>query len=684
MTKPDRLVQIELNKREASGTLSEVVGESALEDDIEARTYGYSQLAKTAYQNLTLETKQLVDAYTAGINHYLGSNPELPLEFVELGYEPELWNPVDVMILAQADNGSNGGEVNNFILQQQGLSQERIEQLNAQREDSPTIIQPEDLDSQSPMEESQFASTEEIETSALFDSTPADESVFPELTEPEYNSNNWVISGNLTTTGKPFLANDPHTKLGAPSNFYQTSLESPNFDVVGINIPGSPGIFIGRNNNVAWGETSTGVDSEDFYILEETEDGSGYVHQGEVKPYEVREEVIQVRDSEPITIEVKETVYGPEVSDTLGIDQAVALSSVSLQPANGNIEAIIGANQADSGEEFKNSVQSVTTPGSNLVYADTEGNIGYIAPGQYPIRQPGHTGDFAVPGTGEFDWQGFIPDEDVPQVQNPESGFIVTANNKIVPDNYPYEINGTFSDGYRAERITELIESKDKLSFEDMQEFQLDTVSLLYRDLKPVLEEIEPTSEQGRHWRDRLLAWDGELTFDSQEATVFEAWYSELNRLAASELVEKEYIDKPAFIIEGIQTGDPAFDSPGSEPGAYDDTALAFEAGIARFDGAIPAWGDLQIASFEPLSEYSSEPPLQVPFNGGSATVNVSGYDRETFITTGGPRVRQVLDLDNPDNSLYINPSGQSSDPNSENYADQLPLWQEGEYLPMR
>ena len=679
----DRLLQMELGKRQASGTLSEIVGESALEDDIEARTLGYNQLGETAYQNLTPETKQLVDAYTAGINDYLSSNLELPPEFIELGYEPELWNSIDVMVINQAGvRGDDGGEKNNFALEQQGLSRERIEQLNALREDSPTIIQPEDLDSQSLADESQ--SSAEVETTALFDSAPANESVFPELTEPEYNSNSWVVSGDLTTTGKPFLGNDGHSNFTAPSEFYQTSIKSPSFDTIGISSPGTPGISFGRNNNVAWGQTSTEVDIEDYYILEEAEDGSGYVHQGEVKPYEIREETIQVRDSEPVTIEVKETVYGPEVSDTLGIDRAVALSSVSLQPANGDLEAIVGANQASNGEELRQSAQSIVVPDGNFVYADTDGNIGYIAPGQYPIRRSGHTGEFAVPGTGEFDWQGFIPPEDVPQLHNPESGFIVTANNKITSDNYPYEINGEFAPGYRAERITELINSKDKLSFEDMQEFQLDTVSLLYRDLKPILEEIEPTSEQGMHWRDRLLAWDGELTLDSQEATVFESWYTKLNRLAASELVDKEYIDKPAFIIKGIQSGDPAFDSPGSEPGAYDDAAMAFEAGIARFDGAIPAWGDLQVASFEPLNEYSSEPPLQVPFNGGTATVNVSGYDRETFITTGGARVRQVFDLDNPENSLYINPSGQSSDPDSENYADQLPLWQLGQYLPMR
>lgn len=451
---------------------------------------------------------------------------------------------------------------------------------------------------------------------------------------------------------------------------------------MGISEPGIPGIIIGRNNDIAWGGTSTEADSADFYILEETEDASGYIYRGEVQPYETREETIQVRDSEPVTIEVRNTVYGPDISELLGVEQPVALQSVALQQNNGLTEGIIGINRASNWEEFSSSTEFLTVPNINLVYADVEGNIGYIAPGNYPIRQPGHTGDFAIPGTGEFDWQGFIPTEDVPQLYNPESGFIVTANNQITPENYPYEIDGGFAPGYRAERITELIDSQDKLSSEDMQEIQLDTTSLLYRDLRPILEQIEPTTEQGIYWRDRLLAWDGELTLDSQEATVFEAWYTELSRLAASEL-EIEYFGNSAFIIEGIQTGDPAFDS-GNEPGAYDEAALALEASIDRFEGSIPAWGDLQIASFEPLNEYSSEQPLQVPFSGGTSTVNVSGYDEETFVSTFGPRYRQIVDLNNPENSLYINPSGQSSDPNSDNFADRLPLWQEGQYLPMR
>ncbi|MGL6337795.1 MAG: penicillin acylase family protein, partial [Waterburya sp.] len=654
----DRLFQMEYARREASGTLAEVLGKDYLDSDIQSRTRGNNQLAETTYQNLNPETKEFVDAYTAGINNYLTNNP-LPAEFKALGYQPEPWQATDVMLAAQV-NGGDGGEFNHARLLELGLSQERIEELEPEREDSPTIIQPEDI----PLSQSSTTSpTESVENTQLLTSSISEgEWVFPESAEPEYNSNNWVISGSKTTTGKPFLANDPHGDLNSPSQSYQTELESPNLDVVGISSPGIPGIIIGRNNDIAWGETSSQVDTDDYYLLEETKDGSGYMYQGKVKPYEITDETIQVKDSESVTIQVKETVYGPEVSDLYGLDQPVALKSVTLEPNNGLLEAIVGVNQASNWEEFKGSVESLKVPRSNFVYADVEGNIGYIAPGKYPIRQPGHTGEYPVSGTGEFDWQGFIPPEDVPQVYNPESGFIVTANNKITPDNYPYEINGEFDPGYRAERINELINSKDKLSLEDMQSIQLDQVSLLYRDLKPILEKTNPTSEQGKYWRDRLLTWDGNLSLNSQEATVFESWFTELTKLPASE-VGQEYYSNPTFIIKSIQTGDPAIDHPGSQPGAYDEVAQAFEAGIERFGDSIPAWGDIHKASFEPLNPEQSEEALQVPYGGGNFTVNVSPYDEQNFIANTGARYRQIVDLSNPDNSLYINPSGQGSDP---------------------
>ena len=499
----DRLWQMEYQRRAATGTLAEVLGEDALQQDTTTRTLGIDRLAETAYENLAPESKQIVDNYTAGINDYLKNNPELPVEFETLGYQPEAWQPTDVMAVTQLSifsiGSTNGGERTRFELLEQGISPDRIaELLPDYSADDTTIISSEqtaqsEFSVPEPTPEA-IAEAAEIEQ-GIFEQF---QSVFPDVEA----SNNWVVSGDRTTTGSPILANDPHLQLQNPSFWHQSAIESPEVGAVGVSIPGIPGIQIGRNRDIAWGQTNTLADTQDFYALQETEDGSGYIYQGETQSYETRSETIQVKDAEPVNIEVKESVYGPVVSEAFGVEQPVALQAVGLEPVNGSIEAFVGINQAENWDDFTSSLESFGNPAYNFVYADVKGNIGYIAPGKYPIRQPGHTGEYPVPGTGEFDWQGFIPQAEVPQLYNPESGYIVTANNQQVPDNYPYQINGSYAEPYRAERITELIEGKEKLSLEDMQEIQLDRVTLLYRDFRPILEELEPTSERGQEWRE--------------------------------------------------------------------------------------------------------------------------------------------------------------------------------------
>ena len=679
----DRLWQMEYQRRSAEGTLAEILGDEALEQDIFVRTLGIDEAAKVAYNHLSPETKQLLDAYTAGVNAYLDTNPSLPREFQTLGYEPEAWESTDVTAIAQLQifsiGTTDGGELTRSRLLQQGISPKRIQELlPAYSEDDPTIISTEDI------EQSSFSvadTTPELVTHSAEieqDIQSQLELLFPD-TE---SSNNWVVSGERTTTGTPFLANDPHLSLRTPSFWYQSEIESPDVGVVGGGLPGIPGIQIGHNRDIAWGQTSPLVDTEDYYILEETEDGSGYIYQDRVQPYEIREETIQIKDAEPVIIQVKESVYGPVISDLIGLEPPVALNAVGLEPANGTIEVFLGINRAEDWTEFKSSLETFANPIANFVYADTQGNIGYIAPGKYPIRQPGHTGEYPVPGTGEFDWQGFIPYEDVPQIYNPESGYIVTANNKLTPDNYPYQINGSFAEPYRAERIIELIESKDQLSLEDMQAIQLDQVSLLYRDFRPILEQLEPVSEQAQEWRERLLNWDGNTQPNSQEASVFEAWYVELTKLPAME-VGQEFWNEPRFLLQAIQQGDPTCDSEGTASGCFDDAALALDAALERFGNEIPAWGDIHQARFEPLSEVQPENNLQVPLGGDRYTVNVSPNGSEDFGTSKGVSYRQIIDLGHLENSLYINPPGQSGDPDSDNFEDQLSLWQQGEYLPM-
>ena len=640
----DRLWQMEYLRRSSSGTLAEILGEDAVESDLNILTLGIDEAAETAYENLDAEAKNIVDAYAAGINSYLNSTSELPVEFENLGYQPELWQGQDTMAIVQLQNyiegAGDGGELDRFNLLIEGIEPDLVEELiPSSIEDETTILQDSDVEQQNftvePLTKEEIDEAQRLE----LEFTDRLETFFPD----EKASNNWVISGDRTTTGMPFLASDPHLDFQTPSVQYQTEINTPELGIIGMSFPGIPGILQGRNQNIAWGETSNEVDTRDYYFLEETADGSGYIHQGEVKPYDLREETIEIKDGETITVEVKDSIYGPVVADLFDIEQPVALKALGLEPANGLVEAFAGINQASNWHEFTSAVDSYNEPISNFVYADTQGNIGYIAPGNYPIRQPGHTGKYPVPGTGEFDWQGFIPREDVPQLYNPESGYIVTANNRPTPDNYPYQINGDFGTPYRAERITELIESKDKLSFEDMQAIQLDTVTLLYRDFRPLLEQLEPTSEQGREWQQRLLNWDGNTLPDSQEASVFEAWYAELSKVAREEVGLESWSD-PYYLRENIdkQEGEKAFD-----------------AALKLFGDEIPVWGEIHQAVFSVLDEeVQPENNLQVPVGGDNETVNANNTDGSdeplNFNSDGGASYRQIIDFSDLENSVYI------------------------------
>jgi penicillin G amidase len=665
----DRFWQMEYRRRVANGTLAEVLGENAVSIDTAVRTWGIGEAAQIAYNNLSADSKAIVDAYTEGVNAYLANAEELPTEFTTLGYQPEWWQPTDTIAIAQLQNylvgTTDGGELTRLELLTQGVTPERIaELLPNDGEGETTILKTEEVAQQeyttaTPDAET-ITETEQLETAILEDLA----SLFPDIEE----SNNWVVSGEHTTTGEPFLANDPHLDLENPSAWYQSEISSPELQVIGASLPGIPGIQVGRNENIAWGQTSTQVDTEDFYLLQETENGTGYFYQGEVNDYQIREETIEVKGGETITLEVKESVYGAVVSDVFGVEQPVASKSLGLEPVDGLIEAFTGINQADNWQEFTTSLESIVNPISNFVYADVEDNIGYIAPGNYPIRQPGHTGEYPILGTGEFDWQGFIPNAEIPQLYNPESGYIVTANNRITPDNYPYQINGSFDPGYRAERITELIESKDRLSLEDMQAIQLDVFSIPYRDFQPLIEELTPNSQRAEQWQQRLLEWDGNVLPDSQEASVFEAWYVELTRIPSQE-TGTELWNEPRYLQEIVTP---------------EQAATALDAALARLGKEIPEWGEIHQASFEPLvPEIATTEPLQVPLGGDRTTVNVSPNGSTDFNTSFGVSYRQIIDLSNLENSVYVTPPGQSADPDSPYYSNQLELWQEGDYLPM-
>ena len=426
-------------------------------------------------------------------------------------------------------------------------------------------------------------------------------------------------------------------------------------------------------------------DVEDLYVLQETDDGSGYVYQNESKPYQIRTEVINVKDESPVSLKVRETIYGPVISDVVEkIPNAapLALRWIGHQTKDASFDAYFALNQASNWTEFKNAMRHYVAPSLNFVYADVKGNIGYLAPGLLPIRKPGHSGLYPMPGNGEWDWQGFIPFDELPQQFNPESDYIITANNKITPPNYPYTISLEW-DKYRAIRIEQLIRSRDKHSRADMLTMQQDTLSLLYKDFMPVFKNIQPTSARGHKWRERLLAWDGNLSLDSPEATVFHTWYVGLSGLTKAETGDDYWHQYPLYFLNAMQNGDVACDA--LKMTCLEYAAIVLEQTLAQFPNDIPAWGQLHQATFNhPVLTYTPLAFLsdrQIPFGGGSSTVNVGGYNPNNFRMNHGATYRQVIDLSGMDTSRYILPPGQSGHLLSPQYDDMLPLWQKGEYL---
>ena len=673
----ERLWQMEFQRRVGQGRLSEVLGEATLEEDRFLRTWGFYEAAKSAYAHLYPEEKRAVDAYVAGINAYLTSRPPLPLEFRLLGFRPEPWTGPDVLVWAKMmsyDLSANWDrELLRYRLLARGLSPDRIaELLPPYPEDAPTILR------HLPTKPAQG---EEKPLAALLDLSRK----VPRFLEA---SNNWVVSGSRTVTGKPFLADDPHLGLQVPSLWFLMALEAPGYKAIGASLPGVPGIVIGRNERIAWGVTNVGADVQDLYVMEEAP--GGYRYKGRVVPYGLREEVIRVKGGKEERLKVRETVYGPVLSDALKEkpEKPLALRWVSLDEEDHLLMSYLGVNRAKNWEEFQKALSYYSAPSQNFVYADVEGNIGYMAPGRFPIRKPGHSGLYPVPGTGEWDWQGFVPFEAWPRVFNPKEGYVVTANHRVTPPGYPYTLALEWAEPYRARRIEEMLLAKERLGLEDMKAIQLDQTSLLFRDFRPVLQALTPLSEKGRTWRDRLLAWDGRMEASSLEATAFALWYTELTRLPARE-VGQAYWDEPRYLLKALKEGDKNCDQPETEyqETCLDFAALALERALGRF-ARLPSWGEVHQATFQhpvlshtPLARFVER---GVAFGGDRYTVNVGPFDPRTLRMTKGPSYRQIVDLSDPEASWFLHPMGQSGHLLTPHFADLLPLWGKGAYLPMR
>ena len=707
----DRLWQMEVNRRVGSGRLAEILGPAALEADRFLRTIGVRRSAEATLSKLDPPTRRILDAYAAGVNAFLAGGPVLPVEFLLTGARPEPWSPVDSIVWVKMMAWDLGGNWRNELLRMRlakTLPLARIQEfLPPYPGDAPLAIA--DLKELYGGLEKEALRLAETDMTRVLASAPAG---LPEGA----GSNNWVVAGKRSTSGKPLLANDPHLSLTAPAVWYFAHLNVAGKNQIGATLPGIPAITLGRNDRVAWGFTNTGPDVQDLYI-EKLEPEGGYATPEGPKPFKVVTEVIKVKGGEDVRLEVRVTRHGPVISDVSksALDvtprgYAMAFAWTGLAEDDLTFQSSLELGRAGSWPEFLAAARKLNAPQQNILYADIDGNIGYVAAGSVPVRKPGNDlkGLAPVPGwDARYDWDGTIPFEDLPQSYNPASGRLWTANEKIVAPGYKPFITSEWQPPYRSDRIGALLEATPQHDAASFARIQADVLSLAMREAMPHLLSTIPRSEGSRRALAMLGQWNAEMPRDRPEPLILAAWWRELaRRIYSDELgdsFQPNWAPRAQFMLNVLADRDGQSrwcDDVGTQAveSCADQLSISLEASLAdlgrRFGSEMGAWrwGEAHRARHEhrPLGR---QPLLarifdiSVPSAGDTYTVNVGQhtlYDEAApFASRHAPSLRAIYDLSDPEKSLFIHSGGQSGNRLSPHYKDFTAAWADGENIPM-
>ena len=701
----DRLWQLEMQRRIGQARLAEVVGEPAIEPDKFLRTLGIYRVAERNFEMLTPEAQAIYEAYAKGVNAYLETHSELlPLEFQLLGHEPEPWRPADSLVWLKIMAWDLGDNFSDELLRARlasTLDRAQLQDLWAQHPDDPPV---------GPHAEAPAFDGSGIDFAAL---DAVAERAMPALRASGLGSNAWVVSGAHTESGKPLLANDPHLRLEVPSVWYLAHISTPDFEIVGSTLPGLPFPLLGRTRNLAWGFTNTGSDVQDLFIERiDPDDPARYLAPEGSLPFEVRTETIGVSGGDPITLEVRETRHGPVVSDLLEESEefleashVLAFSWTALADDDVSAQALVHAAGAGGWEEFVEALSDLAVPQQTIVFADADGTIGYVAPGRVPIRASGQ-GHLPAPGwTGTHDWVDRVPFEALPGDYDPASGRIVSGNNRMVSDDYPYYLTDDWTPPYRAQRIDALLDARPKHDVASFSAIQQDQVSLAAARLVPVLLKLaEPANDTGRTALAMLGAWDHTMGRGSTEALIYMAWARELMHvLFADELgdVFEDYWKIRTEVIHRALGERPEWCD--NETTSQQETcaeavsralkiSLEYLAVTYGHDMDDWRWGEAHAVRMK--SRILGEVPavgswfeINMPSGGEKETIKAGGFDvadaERPFAQNHGAGYRAVYDLGNPERSVFVISTGQSGNPLSSHYEDYAEPWRDGQYLPM-
>ena len=727
----DRFYQMDFWRHQTSGRLAELYGDGLVGTDTFLRTVGWHAIAEQEYALADAETQAMLDAYAAGVNAYLAgrSAADLSLEYSILGltglknYTPDPWTPADTLAWGKAmawDLGSNlDSEIDRAMLLQ-AIGPEKTAQYMP-------VTAPSDhpLALPSPALGAGALSTLQARLTEL-------DTLFGERFAG-IGSNNWVIAGSRTTTGQPLLANDPHLGLRLPSIWYEIGLHCQPlgpacpYDVRGFSFAGVPAVIIGHNDRISWGFTNAYPDVQDLVIEKiNPANPNQYEVNGAWVDMDVRQETVSVLGGESQTITIRSTRHGPIITEAYGLENfatqagldagsqyALALRWTALQP-NQLFQAVFKLNRAQNFTEFRDALRDFAAPSQNMIYADVDGNIGYQVPGLVPIRANGD-GTVPVPGwTDEYEWTGYIPYDELPYSYNPPQGYIVTANNTVVADDYPYMFGTDWDPGYRARRIVDLIEAQPKISVEYIQQIQGDDLSLGAQEILPSLLALSFDDAKLSAALEQLRGWDFQQTIDSQPAALYMSYLNALTQATfADDLPEGFRASGGAqtwVTLRGL-LADPTSDwwdnhtTPAIEQ-RDDILRQAFAAGYAALEQRLGSdsskwtWGALHTTTFENETlGRSGVGPIESLFNrgpfataGGTGIVNATGANLarddadptvNPYAVATGPSMRMIVDLSNLSQSLTIHTTGQSGHAFAAHYIDFADDWRLIRYHPM-
>jgi penicillin amidase len=708
----DRLWQMDCQRRLVSGRLAEVLGAQALPVDRWMRILGFRRVAAIEAQRMPAEARAEMEAYAAGVNAWIEQG-RLPLEFSLLRYSPEPWTPVDSLAWAKMISWSLSINWESELLRARLialLGAERAAELEpAYPARCPLVVPPGTTYERIGEEAERLAAG-----SRSFTGPAVREGV---------GSNNWAISGERSATGTPLLAGDMHLPLGIPAIWYENHLielsaADDALDVTGISLPGAPGVVAGHNGHVAWSFTAAFADVQDIYLEHLRPDGAGnpeYEYEGHWQPAQSIDELIRVRGRGAVSERVIVTRHGPIIdalAGDLGEEGGLALRWTAFEPET-MFTALRRMNRAKTCVEFRDALRCWTSPAVNVVYADTRGQIAYQLVGRVPLRAQGD-GRLPVPGwTGEYEWQGYIPFDELPWRQDPPEGYLVTANNRIVSEDYPYFISSEYATGNRAQRIVELIMARDRLDLDYMRAMQFDQVSPLARIVARALADLSPPDAEIAEVVAAMRQWDGRLAPESFETAICKNFTVQMARLMLRDklgaLAERYMGRGPAPVVaESSLYAQRAQEWLEEQLGFADSIWYDLGGGERREEVMLRAlraslddlreqlgdgewcWGQLHTLTFthplgtaEPFATIFNRGPYPMGGDGNTVWATGNRMDGPTPGNAVGPPFRFVADLGDLRHAWAILAPGQSGQPGSPFYDDQIEAWFTGEYHPM-